>query len=121
MAEVKVTIKEQFVEVAKVLGEVGRADLAEFIEGRIEVLDRKSANKKASAKQIENVGIKDVIVDTLATFEEPVKVSDLVKADALAQYTVPKVSALLKQLRDEGRVVRETNGKTPLYSVAKAE
>ena len=71
----KVTIKEQFVEVAEVLRGIERADLAEFIEGRIAILDKKSESKKATAKQVENEGIKSDILANLANRANLAKLS----------------------------------------------
>ena len=118
MAEVKVTIKEQFAEVAKVLNEVGRNDLVEFIEGRIEVLNRKSANKKATAKQEANEVLKGVIVNALTDFGKAVDMETLKTAEGLGEYSTPKLASLLKQLADAGKVVKTMDGKKPFYAVA---
>lgn len=120
--EKKMTIKEQFVEVVEVLRseEVNRADLAEFIEGRIAILDKKTATKsKAVAEnQAKNEEIKNVILEALAEAGKAVNITELKGFADLAQYSTPKVSALLKQLRDEGKVVRTLEKKTPYFAVA---
>ena len=109
----KVTIKEQFVEVAEVLRGIERADLAEFIEGRIAILDKKSANKKATAKQEENEGIKS---DILARLEgRSVTVGELVKEMG---FSSQKLSALLTQLVNGGEVVRTVEKKVAYFSLA---
>lgn len=114
--EKKVTIKEQFVEVAEVLRGVERADLAEFIEGRIAVLDKKAANKKATAKQEENEILKGKIVDFLAeNATERYVAGDLAKT---FEVSIPKISALLTQLKTDGKIVREVEKKTAYFSVA---
>lgn len=118
MANVKVTIKEQFVEVAEVLRGVGREDLAEFIDGRIEVLNRKSENKKATAKQEANEVLKGVIVDALTDFGKAVDMETLKTAEGLGEYSTPKLASLLKQLADAGKVVKTMDGKKPFYAVA---
>lgn len=109
----KVTIKEHFVEVAEVLRGVEREDLAEFIEGRIAILDKKSENKKATAKQVENEGIK---ADILAALEgRSVTVGELVKEFELSSQ---KLSALLTQLVKDGKVVRNVEKKVAYFSLA---
>ena len=109
----KVTIKEQFVEVAEVLRGVERADLAEFIEGRIAILDKKSENKKATAKQVENEGIK---ADILTALEgRTATVGELVKEFELSSQ---KLSALLTQLVKDNKVVRNVEKKVAYFSLA---
>lgn len=109
----KVTIKEQFVEVAEVLRNIEREDLAEFIEGRIAILDKKSENKKATAKQNENEGIK---ADILARLEgRSVTVGELVKEMG---FSSQKLSALLTQLVKGGEVVRTVEKKVAYFSLA---
>ena len=123
--EKKMTVKEQFVMVAEILRSdaVNRADLADFIDGRVAILDKKTATKsKATAeKQAANEVIKDNIVKALADAGKAVNITELkdflAVYDATA-YTTPKISALLKQLKDEGRVVRTLEKKTPYFAVA---
>lgn len=111
----KVTIKEQFVEVAEVLRGIERADLAEFIEGRIAILDKKSENKKATAKQVENEGIKSDILANLANRDKGVTVGELVKDFGLSSQ---KMSALLTQLVKDGKAVRTVEKKVAYFSLA---
>lgn len=118
----KVTIKEQFVEVAEVLVEAGREDLAGFINGRIALLDKKAATKsKAVAeKQAANETLKEMIGYALADIGKAATITELkeaLKAYDKTEYTTPKISALLKQLKDEGKVVRTLDKKTPLFAV----
>lgn len=108
----KVTIKEQFVEVAEVLRGIERADLAEFIEGRIAILDKKSESKKATAKQVENEGIKSDILTALEG--RTVTVGELVKEFNLSSQ---KLSALLTQLVKDGKVVRTVEKKVAYFSL----
>lgn len=111
----KVTIKEQFVEVAKVLRGIERTDLAEFIEGRIAILDKKSENKKATAKQVENESIKSDILANLANRDKGVTVGELVKDFGLSSQ---KMSALLTQLVKDGKVIRTVEKKIAYFSLA---
>ena len=86
-----------------------------FIEKRIEITEKKNANRGENAKptkvQIENEGIKSIILSAMTT--TPTTITDLIKSSAdLAGYTNQKVSALLTQLLKERRVVRtEVKGK----------
>jgi predicted transcriptional regulator len=106
----KVTIKEQFTEVATVLREVGAEDLALFIDGRIEVLDKRtSGERKPTKTQKENVEVKAKIVDAL-TVGGSMTATEVATA---VEVSVQKASQLLKQLGAEGEVARtEGSGKT---------
>lgn len=85
-----------------------------FIEKRIEITQKKNANRgeaKPTKTQLENEGIKTVILSTLST--EPMTIGALVKANAeLTGYSNQKISALLTQLLKVNAVVRtEVKGK----------
>jgi len=109
----KVTIKEQFVEVAEVLKGVDRADLAEFIEGRIAVLDKKSENKKATAQQEANAALKGEIKDFLAESGEKFRAGDLA---AKFEVTPSRMTAVLTQLVKAEEIKREVEKKVAYFS-----
>ena len=87
----------------------------EFLQKRIEITQKKNANRGENAKptkaQLENAGIKEVILSAMTT--EPTTISDLIKTHAeLADYSNQKISALLTQLFKANLVVRsEVKGK----------
>lgn len=89
-------------------------DIAEFVKGRIEALDKKSgkASGKPTATQVANKGIKNAIVEGMAEGEK-YTITDIIKTvPACAELTNQKVSALVRQLIAEGSVVRtEDKGK----------
>lgn len=76
--------------------------LVAFIEHEIELLDKKnSAEKKPTAKQTANVGVKAEILEIVQA--EPNRlftVSDILKALGNADFTNQKVSALMRQMYD---------------------
>lgn len=110
----KVTIKEQLVEVAEVLRGIDREDLATFIDGRIEVLDKKTANKKATAKQEENEALKGEILALMATDKDKrFTVGELIKTFGVSSQ---KMSALLTQMVNAGTVVRTVEKKVAYFS-----
>lgn len=86
-----------------------------FIEKRIELTEKKNAkngeNAKPTKTQVENEGIKSVILSTLTA--TPMTIGELVKANAeLTGYSNQKISALLTQLLKTNAVVRtEVKGK----------
>ena len=89
-------------------------DIAEFVKGRIEALDKKSgkASGKPTATQVANKGIKNAIVEGM-TPNMSYTITDIIKSiPACAELTNQKVSALVRQLIAEGVVVRtEDKGK----------
>lgn len=91
------------------------AEQKSFIEKRIEITRKKNAQRSENAKptkvQLENEGIKSVILSVMTT--EPMTIGSIVKANAeLAQYSNQKISALLTQLLKANAVVRtEVKGK----------
>ena len=107
------TIREQFVEVAEVLRSIEREDLAKFIDGRVVVLDKKAANKKASAKQEENEVLKTQIFDTLTAEDKAFTVGELIK---VFEVSSQKMSALLTQMVKDGSVTRTVEKKTAYFS-----
>ena len=123
MAEKKITVKENFVAIQNFLAEQGKTEWADFIGGRVEILDKKSATKSkaATAKQAENEVIKGTILDALAEFGKAVNITELKTYGNLGEYTTPKISALLKQLKDSGEVVRTLEKNTPYFAIAENE
>ena len=112
----KKTQKDFYNDIIKVVSEVGRTDLAEFCKGRIAVLDKKSANRSKKVNE-ENETIKATILEVLATTEGTV--TDIQKAsDVLAPLSNQKVSAMLRQLVADEKVVKSTDGKKSFFSLA---
>lgn len=87
-----------------------------YLEHELELLDRKAANKKPTKNQQENEGIKEEILANLT--EEGVTVTELMKRSAvLGEQSNQKLSALLKQLKDEGKVTKSTEGKKSVFAL----
>lgn len=116
-ATVKMTQKDFFNEIIALATENGRDDIVEFAKGRIAILEKKKSSSKPSAKQEENEVIKADIVEWLAD-NGGVTVSDMLKVEKFADYSSQKMSALLKQLVDAGKVVKTMDKKRALFSVA---
>ena len=104
MAETKkVTKKEMFTAILAVEGLT--EEMQNFIKHEIELLDKKNSSKKPSKKQTENDGVKADILSALADLNIPVTVSALRKSsDKLIDFESQKISALLKQLIENGPV-----------------
>jgi predicted Rossmann fold nucleotide-binding protein DprA/Smf involved in DNA uptake len=95
-----VTKRDNFVAIAEILEGLGEFDLAESVLHEVDLLDkRKSAPRKPTAAQLENVELKSRIVVNLP--DEGLTATEI--AGRLDK-TVQKTSQLLRQLVDEGRV-----------------
>ena len=116
----KMTIRDYFNEVIELAKANDRSDIVEFAESRIAVLDKKSANKKPTKTQEENEEIKTDILDNLTN--EGVTVSELQsKSTILGSLSNQRVSALLRQLVADGKVVKVVDKKKSYFSLAVAE
>lgn len=95
--------------------------LVEFINGRIEALDKKSASAKGKTTKVqkENEGTKELILAVLRTMENGATCTELIKADeGLGEFSNQKLSALLRQMIAEGVVTRaEVKGKAVFSAV----
>ena len=113
----KVTKAEMFAMIKEVEGVKENADMVAFIDHELELLAKKSANKKPTKTQEENEGIKAEILNVLT--EEGVTVSDLQsKSDVLSNLSNQRVSALLRQLIADGKVVKNVDKKKSYFSLA---
>ena len=108
-----VTKKEKFMEIANLLAD--REDIVEFCNHEIDLLSRKRSSTKPTKTQRENEGIKEHILATLT--EEPMTIGEI-NAAMGTEYTPQKMSALLKQLVDTKKVIKDTVGKIPYFSLA---
>lgn len=92
--------------------------LVDFINHELELLAKKnSAEKKPTAVQIANEGIKKSILEGMTT--TPVTITDLMKSTpALADLTNQRVSALVRQLVADGLVVRTEDKRKAFFALA---
>lgn len=108
------TKKEMFVALrARVADD---AEMVAFIDHEIELLSRKRSTGKPTKNQLANKGIKDEIISILAESKD-LRAGDIVKLMD-EKYSLPKVSALLKQLVESGKVVKTTEKKVSRFSLA---
>ena len=116
MANAKKTQKQYFEEIIALATENGRTDLVDFAKGRIEALAKKSSGKKPTKTQEENEGIKEVILSVLPT-DKGITVTELQELDlALGDLSNQRVSALLRQLVEAGKVNKTVDKKKSYFS-----
>ena len=89
-----------------------------YLENELALIEKKAANKKSTKTQEENKGIKSVILDTLASIGSGT-ITDIQNANSdLAKLSNQKVSALVRQLMETGEVVKTTDKKKSIFSLA---
>ena len=92
-----------------------------YLENELALLNKKAQNKKATKTQEQNVGIKATILKVLATIGSGT-VTDIQNGnEELSALSNQKVSALVRQLVESGEVVRTTDKKKSIFSLAKSE
>lgn len=119
MADKKMTIREGFERAREVFAEMGDAEMVAFFDGRIEQVAKKnSAERKPTAKQVENEGIKGAIADWM---EDSViyASADVAKTCPACEGLSPqKVSALLSQMGKAGVLSVTEEKRKKFYSLA---
>ena len=117
MTEKKMTKREYFNRLLSYAHEEDK----EFILHELSLLDKKnSAERKPTAKQTENEGFK---ADILAWMEPSIlyAVADIVKgvpSIVASGISGNRVTALLTQLKDAGKIVRTEDKRKAFYSLA---
>ena len=92
-----------------------------YLENELALLNKKAQNKKATKTQEQNVGIKATILEVLATIGSGT-VTDIQNGnEELSALSNQKVSALVRQLVDSEKVVRTTDKKKSIFSLAESE
>jgi len=115
--------KKEVLELAKTLL-TDNAEAIEKLDSMIAQLSKPSTDRKPTATQIENVGLKKAIVAYLTAnpSENGYTISELVKkVEALSSLESQKVSALVRQLKEDGIVVREEIKRKAYFKLAEGE
>ena len=102
----KMTKREKF-EMLMAIPEVNsNPTLSEFIAHELELLAKKNTSeKKPTAVQVANEGLKQTIMDVLTENGGLMTVTDIQKScEELAELSNQKVSALVRQMKDDGKV-----------------
>lgn len=124
MEKTKLTKRDYFKMLAGVVENSGvdnREELQAFINHELELLDKKSASRgiATTAKQKENEDLKEYIIGILTEINRAVTITELQAEDVrLGELTNQRISAMLKQLKDEGKVVRTELKKKAYFKIA---
>ena len=92
-----------------------------YLENELALLNKKAQNKKATKTQEQNVSIKATILEVLAIIGSGT-VTDIQNGnEELSALSNQKVSALVRQLVESGEVVKTTDKKKSIFSLAESE
>ena len=114
-------------EILTALGNVAEvknnADFIGYVNSELEKLDNKKPSKKATEKKELNDLIKDSIIAVLTeNAETSLSITDMQNVSAeLSGYSNQKLSALVKQLVDDGKVVKTIEKRKSYFSIPVAE
>lgn len=120
MADVKMTRVEMFNAIKAIPQVADNQEMVDFIDRQIaQLAKRKSVESKT---QKENKALMEVVVDAMELLNKPATATQIMKSDAyLSELSLPKVSALLKKLIEDGRVERTIEKKIALFSLKENE
>lgn len=93
-------------------------EIVEFCNYEISLLDKHNSYRTPTKTQKENEKILDVVLEVLGSFSEPLTVTELISTDALSAYSNQKISALLRKLIADGKVVKIVEGKKSRFALA---
>lgn len=117
MAEKKLTKKEYFGMIREIV--IDNPELVAFIDHEIELVTKKNSSTTPTKLQIENESIMKSIISALTEIARPVTISELQSLNVnMANYSNQKLSALLKKLVDNGSVIKTSDKKKSLFSIA---
>ena len=117
MTNKKMTKREMFEQI-KANYQLTEAERA-FIDHELELLAKKnSAEKKPTAQQVANEGLKSTIIEVLTDNGGLMTVTDVQKScEELSALSNQRVSALLRQLKDDGKVERVEDKRKAYFKV----
>ena len=97
---------------------LGEGEASARLEALKAQLAKRGSSKSPTKTQKENVAVMESIVNALAAHEEPVTITELMRDhEELGGYTNQKLSALLRQLKDAGKVEKVKEGRYTKFSL----
>lgn len=119
MTNKKMTKKDYFNMLKGIEKVAENAELVKFIEHEIELLDRKnSADRKLSGNALANVGLREEIIEILSKNPEHLFTATEVQKAMKDEYSNQRISALLKQLKEDGKVEKIQDKRKSYFKLA---
>ena len=98
----KTTKREMFTKMLAIAEIQANAEMVEFINHEIELLERKNSAKKATPQQVENEKVKEKILEILTEPMTATQIMGKVQPFFETAFTNQRISALLRQMGDDG-------------------
>ena len=119
MENKKMTKMQKFEMLSKLDAVKSNPVLSEFVAHEMELLSKKnSAEKKPTAQQTANAGIQTAILENME-INRLYTITEIIKSvPECADLTNQRVSALIRQLVDAGKVVRTEDKRKAYFSLA---
>jgi predicted transcriptional regulator len=119
MENKKMTKMQKFEMLSKLDAVKSNPMLSEFVAHEMELLSKKnSAEKKPTAQQTANAGIQTAILENME-MDKKYTITDIIKSvPECADLTNQRVSALVRQLVDAGKVIRTEDKRKAYFSLA---
>ena len=118
--EKKMTKKDYF-NALKAIDEVSKnANLVEFIDHELELLNRKNlSDRKLSGNALANIELKKEIMEILANEPTRLFTATEIQKAMKDEYSNQRISALLKQLKEDGKVEKIEDKRKSFFKFAK--
>lgn len=114
------TKREMFELISRVCSD--NAEIVDFCNHEIELLNHKaSQTRKPSKNQVANIAYKEAILDILAETDRPLTISEIQTFPEMSELKNQRVSALVTQLKNEGKVIRTEIKRKAYFELAEAE
>lgn len=120
MTNTKMTKREYLVNLLDVVKKTEHEiEFKDFLEHEIELLDNKKKNSKPTKTQKENEKLMIQIIEAMATFTEPLTITEMQKKNTtFSELSNQKISSLMKKLITENKVIRTVDKKKAYFSLA---
>ena len=113
----KMTQRDYFNEIIALARANDLADIVEFAQSRIEMLNKKKSGTKPTKAQEQNEVLMKEILSVLTS--EGATVSEIqTKSEVLTGLSNQKISALMKKLVDGGKAIKTMDKKKALFTLA---
>lgn len=119
MTNKKMTKKDYFNMLKAIDGVSKNAELVKFIDHELELLNRKnSSDRKLSGNALVNVGLKEEIIKIFSNEPKRLFTATEIQKAMKDDYTIQRVSALLKQLRESGQIEKVEEKRRSFFKLA---
>ena len=120
MAEKKITKREVINAMLQDEHIKTNATFVAYLEHELELLDKKAERKGKSEEEVKEIArLKGLIANTLVEIGNKGTVTEIQKANSeLGDLSNQKVTSLLKAMKESGEVVRATEGRKTVFSLA---